>query len=136
MKKRLFFLVNLVLTVTTLVFFINAHAAPTDKTPAGVINGDVLYKGKLEVSRIFDERRENTLGKPLNSRGPFHFYDGLEISYSSNTNPDNSITESADIILGTKPSLFSINGVTLDKKQAELIAALGKPIEYFKYTDL
>ena len=90
----------------------------------GVIAGDVIYKG-IEVSRILDERPENTLGTPLNSRGPYYFYDGLEVYF----------TESVGNIQLTNLSLFEINGITLDKNREELIAAFGKPIEYYEYPD-
>ena len=90
----------------------------------GIINGDVIYKG-IEVSRILDEDPKSVLGTPLRSSGPNYFYEGLEIYF----------TENVDNIQFTKLSLFTINGVTLDKSQTELIAAFGKPIEYFKYPD-
>ena len=125
MKKRVVLLVCLAVTVMTLSFYGNSLAAQTGQTPVGVIAGDVLYKG-VGVSRIFDERLENTVGTPLNSRGPHRFYDGLEISL---------LTEGVDVIQGTKPGLFTFNGVTLNKNRAGLTAAIGKPIEYYKYRD-
>jgi len=100
----------------------------------GVIAGDVLYKG-IEVSRIFDELLENTLGTPSDSRGPYRFYDGLEIACLWNTNSDGSLTEYVDVFSGTNLSLFTINGISLNKNQAELIAAFGNPIEYYEYPD-
>ena len=90
----------------------------------GVITIDVIYKD-IEVSRILDERPENSLGAPINSNGPNYFYDGLEIYF----------TENVDNIQFTNLSLFKINGATLDKNRAELIAAFGKPIEYYEYAD-
>ena len=124
MKKRLLLLVSLALTAMMLVSCSNSNSpVATTQTP-GVIAGDVLYKG-IEVSRILDERLENTLGAPLKSRGPYYFYDGLEIYFN----------EHVDVISGTNLSLFAVNGVTLDKNQAELIAAFGNPIEYYKYRD-
>ena len=96
----------------------------TPNKEVGVIAGDVIYKG-IEVSRILDESPENTLGTPLNSRGPYYFYDGLELYF----------TESVENIQLTKLNLVEINGITLDKNRAELIAAFGKPIEYYEYPD-
>ena len=90
----------------------------------GIITGDVIYKG-IEVSRILDESPENSLGNPLSSRGPNYFYDGLEIYF----------TEYVDNIQFTNLSMFEINGITLDKNQAELIAAFGNPIEFYEYSD-
>jgi hypothetical protein len=91
---------------------------------SGVIAGDVIYKG-IEVSRILDENPESTLGTPKSSNGPNYFYDGLEIYF----------TENVENIQFTNLSLFEINGVTLDKNRKELIAAFGKPIESYEYSD-
>lgn len=88
----------------------------------GVITGDVFYK-KIEVGRILYEQPENSLGTPLYSDGPYYFYDGLELYF----------TEYVDVISGTNLSLLTIDGVALDKNRAELIAAFGNPIEYYKY---
>ncbi|MDL2313519.1 hypothetical protein LJC36_00895 [Desulfovibrio sp. OttesenSCG-928-C14] len=133
MKKRALFLLCLALAMVALIFG-NSPAVAAEQTPAGVIDGDVLYKD-LEVSRIFDERRESTLGQPSSSRGPFHFYDGLEVSCLAEKSSENgSLTEVVDVVVGTNLSLFSLNGVTLNKNRAGLIAAFGKPIEYYKYT--
>ena len=129
MKKRLILLLFCLLTLGMASM---AGAATTNL--AGVIDGDILYKG-IQVSRIFDERLEHTVGAPLNSRGSFRFYDGLELYCSSKRNPDNSFTEYVDIIMGTNLSLFEINGVTLNKTRSELLAVFGKPIEYYKYPD-
>ena len=91
---------------------------------AGVIVGDVIYKG-VEVSRILDENPESALGTPLSSSGPIYFFDGLEIYF----------TEYVENIQLTNLILFKINGITLDKNRAELIEALGNPIEYYEYPD-
>ncbi|MDL2216647.1 hypothetical protein LJB81_02795 [Desulfovibrio sp. OttesenSCG-928-M14] len=134
MKKRVLLLISLALTVVMLISG-NSSVVAAEQIPTGVIDGDVLYKD-LEVSRIFDERRENTLGQPSSSRGPVHFYDGLEVSCLTEENSDhNSLTEVVDVIAGTKLSLFTLNGVTLNQSRAELIAAFGKPIGYYKYSD-
>ena len=91
---------------------------------AGVITGDVMYKG-IELSRILDENPESTLGTPLSTRGQNYFYEGLEIYF----------TENVENIQLTDLSLFEVNGVSLNKNKAELIAAFGKPIQYFEYPD-
>ena len=92
-----------------------AQSAPID---------DVLYKG-IEVSLILDERLEYTVGTPQDSRGPYYFYDGMEIYYN----------DYVDFIIGTNLSLFEINGLRLDMSQSELIAAFGRPVEYYEYPD-
>ena len=112
----------------------SSNNSDNSNNDVGVIAGDVLYKG-IEVSRIFDEQIENTLGTPSDSRGLYRFYDGLEIACLENTDSDGSRTEYVDVILGTNLSLFTINGVSLDKNRTELIAAFGSPIEYYEYPD-
>ena len=85
---------------------------------------DVTYKG-IEVSRILDELPESTVGTPTKIEGPYYFYDGLEIYFNGYV----------DLVQGTKLNLFDIDGVTLDKNRAELIAAFGNPVEYYEYDD-
>jgi hypothetical protein len=93
---------------------------------------DVNYKD-IPISHLFDEPFARYLGKPSSVRGSYHFYDGIEITAEYNS--DTSSYEMMEQIQGTNLSLFSINGVTLDKTRAELIAAFGKPLEYYKYED-
>jgi len=85
---------------------------------------DAFYKG-IEISRILDENPDYTLGKPVNSRGPYYSYDGLEIYYN----------DYVDVITITNLSLLEIDGVKLDKTRSELIAAFGNPVEYYEYPD-
>ena len=109
-------------------------ASVTNAAPVGEIDGDVLYKN-IEARRIFDEPLANTLGIPIKSRELQYFYDGVEVNCFLHKKPDNSRVEYVDLIKGTDLTLFTINGVTLNKTRAELIAAFGKPIEYYKYPD-
>jgi len=135
MKKNIFFNFCLLLALGTAIVFTTScgNALKQENTSnnpdnpnseVGVIIGDVMYKG-IEVSRILDESPENSVGTPLSRRGPNYFYDGLEIYF----------TEYVDNIQFTKLNLFTINGITLDKTRAELIAAFGKPIDYYEYSD-
>jgi len=59
----------------------------------------------------------------MNSRGPYHFYDGLEIVESGDSGR-------AEQVLGTNLGLFSMNGVTFDRNWAGLVSFLGEPTEY------
>ena len=114
-------------------FTIQAVAPPSETPPAamqnggslaadGVIGADILYKG-IEVSRILDENPEYTLGTPTKIEGPVYFYDGIELYYTSYVSN----------ISGTDLSLFTIDGISLNKTRAELIDALGAPIESYTY---
>lgn len=84
-----------------------------------------LYYKNYDISLIFENPAVDILGEPLEERGHFLFYDGLEIS---------SFFEIVSFIQGTNLSLFELNGVSLDKTRAELIAAFGDPIEYYVYS--
>lgn len=52
----------------------------SDTTPdagkVGALDSEVMYKD-IEIIRIFEEPLEDTLGAPLESQGPYYFYDGL-----------------------------------------------------------
>jgi len=97
------------------------NATHTDAAQTAYLN-EVFYKG-IEISRIFDENLDYTLGKPINSRGPYYSYDGLEIYYN----------DYVDVITITNLSLLEIDGVKLNKTRDELIAAFGNPVEYCEY---
>jgi|GEM_PF-4078174 len=97
------------------------ESAAPEPEPVGVITGKVTYKG-IEINRILEEPLENTLGEPLSANGLYYFYDGLEIYYN----------ETVEMLFAVDLSLLEIDGATMDKTQAELIAMLGEPIgEYY-----
>jgi len=91
----------------------------------GTTPSEAYYKG-ISISRIFDERRENTLGEAIISNSPYYAYEGMEIYYM----PGRVYS-----IVATDPRLFVVNGVTLDKNRAEIIALLGLPLEYYVYPE-
>ena len=115
MKKTTIFVCSVIMCFCLFAGMGQAGASPGEV-------GEVFYKG-IEVSRILDENPDYTVGKPISSRGPYYFYEGLEIHY-----PDY-----VDVISGSNLSLFAIAGVTLDKNRAGLIAAFGNPVEYYEY---
>jgi hypothetical protein len=85
---------------------------------------EVSYKG-IPVGLILDEQPESTLGASLKSHGPYYTYDGMELYY----------TDYVSNVWGFDLSLFEIDGITLDKTRAELIAVFGSPVEYYEYPD-
>ena len=94
----------------------------------GMIDSEVMYKD-IEVSRIYggEEFLINILGEPLSTQGPYYYYDGLTLYVRSGYVSDNETFEYVDAFGGTNLSLFTIDGVTLDKTHAELIAVFGEP---------
>ena len=85
---------------------------------------EVLYKG-IPVGLILDEQPESTLGAPLESRGPFYVYEGMELYY----------TDYVSNIWGYDLSLFEIDGVKLNITRSQLHAAFGSPVDYYEYPD-
>ena len=77
----------------------------------------MLYKD-IEISRIFEEPLDDTLGEPLNSYGASYAYDGITVYYTGSV---------SSIYSGTL-NLFTIDGITFDKSQEDVVAAFGEPV--------
>ena len=93
----------------------------------GYLN-EVYYKD-IPMYRILeldyeneDVSLESVLGKPLRNVVPMYSYDGMEIYSLSGFY--------VQVITGTNLSLFTINGVSLDKSITELVDLLDKPVSY------
>ena len=102
--------------------------------PTGIITGNMFYKD-IEVAELFEKPFVDVLGDPLSERGHFFLYDDLEIV--AEWNNLSSSYEMAQSVHISNLSVFSINGITLDKTRAELLAIFGEHIFYsypdFKY---
>ena len=100
----------------------------TEDSTVGVITGNMFYKD-IEIALLFEKPFAALLGTPLSEqRGHFFFYDGLEIL--ANWNSLTSLYDMTGAITGTNLALFEIDGITLDKTRAELIATFGDPVFY------
>ena len=103
---------------------------------AGVITGDVLYKD-IAISRLFVEPFVDVLGSPLSEREAFYSYDDGLIIIGDRGDLIGSFNMAIQLTASeSNLNLFEINGVTLDKTWAELIATLGNPVEYYENTNL
>ena len=110
------------------VFSIDAPAIIPDEKPKLQVDagheahpGKVLYKG-IPVNTIHDGQFEAALGAPLNKQesggDTYYYYDGLEISVYQ---PNGMVFS----MVATDPSLFTYNGISLDKNRTELIGIFG-----------
>jgi len=102
-----------------------------DETVEGWIVGDMFYKD-INIALLFEEPFLDVLGDPLSERGPYFFYDDLEVTAEwDNTS---SSYKMAEQIQSSCLFLFEINEITFDKTRADLISFFGKPI-FYSYPD-
>ena len=133
MKNKLGLLVIMALVVSAFVGCTSKKetsgqaVAPANVAESGYLN-EVYYKD-IPISRILELNYENksvslesVLDEPLRNVVPIYSYDGMEIYSLSGYY--------VQVISGTDLSLFTIDGVSLDKSITELINVLGKPIYY------
>ena len=97
-------------------------------TAKGIIVGNMFYKD-IEVASIFEKPLREVLGEPIRESEPYLYYDDF-CFVGERWNPliqsyDNTIFF---LSVDHSVSLFTINGVTLNKTRNELIEIFGDPV--------
>jgi len=97
----------------------------------GIITGDVLFNDEIAISRLFIEPVFDVLGQPWGEHDNFFFFDGgLSITIPWGYVASQINVGASDL------NRLSINGITFDMNRADLIAAFGNPVEYYKNSDV
>jgi len=116
------------------------YVNPDGNDPQPESLGDILYKGEISLSLLFEEPFTSILGIPLSVSddcGPYYFYDGLEVQAQGDWIDENGLlqyeTAVAIQLVLTEPSMFEIDEVSLHKNRAELFNELGIPIKTYRY---
>ena len=99
-----------------------------ENAEVGVIIGEVFYKD-IPISRLFLEPFIDVLGEPIDQRGAFFFYEGLEIM--GDRGDLVGYENMAINLFAHEPhlDLFELNGIPLDMTRIELIAMFDEPHE-------
>ena len=97
----------------------------------GMITGDVLFNDEIAISRLFIEPVFDVLGQPWGEHDNFFFFDGgLSITIAWGYVASQIDVGASDL------NRLSIGGITFDMNRADLINALGNPIQYYDNPDV